>query len=58
MEVAMKAYDVIIYEKLERERREREAEEGRRLYLELPPPPPPKEKVVEREPRRVIEIQL
>lgn len=54
----MKAYDVIIYERLERERREREMEESRRLYLELPPPPPPKEKVVEREPRRVIEIQL
>jgi len=50
--------DLIIHEKQQRERQEREWEEGNRLYLEIPPPPPPQKKEEVREPKRVIEIQL
>lgn len=49
-------YDELIIEEIRRQ--EREMEEDRRLYLELPPPPPPTKKKQEREPKRVIEIEL
>lgn len=50
--------DISIIERV-RERQQREVEEERRVYLEIPPPPrnlPKKE--TKREPKRVIEIQL
>ena len=53
----MNIIDLII-KREQRERQEREWEEGNRLYLEIPPPLPPQKKEEVREPKRVIEIQL
>lgn len=49
-------YEELIIEEIRRQERERE--EDRRLYLEIPPPLPPVKKEEVREPKRVIEIQL
>ncbi len=51
--------DLLIIEKFEREQRERQMEESRRLWLPIPEPqvkPPLQEE--NNEPKRVIEIQL
>lgn len=51
--------DLLVIEKIKEQQRQRELEEGRRLWLPIPEPelkPQPKEQ--QREPKRVIEIQL
>ncbi len=49
-------YEELVIEEIRRQERERE--EGRRLYLEIPPPPLPVKKEKVEEPKRVVEIQL
>lgn len=50
-------YDELVIEEIRR-KQGREAEEDRRLYLEIPPPLPPVKKEKVKEPKRVIEIEI
>ena len=53
--------DVLVIEHLKEQQRQRELEEGRRIWLPIPEPelkPRTREQREQREPKRVIEIQL